>query len=450
MRTFSRHAPGGITLLALFLTSVSSTAPVAADVAPGATITAENRDGIRDLVPEVLQPFTIDAFPDLRMEIVPTQDYSPHPAYVEATARHGCQTSLGEDGQLQGYVAGQPFPYSTWAQEATHHACDLDPQDPAFARKLAWNVARRWMAGGVDSPHFGQSLWRAADDNAWRIIQGGYRRTVFSHRADLLPAGGRLVPGTSVAWAEYSETMAPFDMRGNGFLVFRYRDSRRQPDDAWTYLPSLRRVQRISVSQKADSIQGSDFTLEDFFLYSGYFWEPDWRSHGEQTVLAPMDTVRDCYPRNVPGWKPEGFGQPADDAYFHACRFGPHRALPFVDERWEKRRAIVLEEIPTREGHPYSRKLLWYDKESLTPLMGLAFDREGKPLRLQWYIGDWTETSDLEENRGKRVILPVAAAMVNLRDHVSNLMQAFGSTARDLSAEEAKRYYDVTRLRKGH
>ena len=81
------------------------------------------------------------------------------------------------------------------------------------------------------------------------------------------------------------------------------------------------------------------------------------------------------------------------DRHFFSCRFAPHRALPLVDETWQKRNVVALEQRPRRAGHPYSRKLLWYDKETFTPLMFLAYDRDGKPFRLSWYLGNWSETT---------------------------------------------------------
>ena len=93
--------------------------PGAADAAPGDVITWETRDAVRNLLPEPLHPFTIDNFSQLEMTIVEPQDYPPHPKYVEATSKYSCQAELGSDDQLQNYTAGQPFPHSEWAQDAS-------------------------------------------------------------------------------------------------------------------------------------------------------------------------------------------------------------------------------------------------------------------------------------------------------------------------------------------
>ena len=424
-------------------------AAASADVAPGDVVTAADRDRLRGLVPDAVYALVVEGFQGLRMEIVAPGSYPPHPRFVEATARHACQVSLDEHGQLVGYVAGEPFPYSAWAQEATDHACDLRPDDPKIGLKLAWNAYHRWNGGTINSPEWGQSYWREAGDRTWKIARGEYRRTWFSHRADLLPETTTLSPGTDIEWAEYSETKHPFDMRGASFLVYRYRDSYARRDDAWAYVPTLRRVRRIPSEEKADSVQGSNFTLEDFFLFSGYVWDHDWRFLGETTLLAALDTKRRCFPL-LPEGPARELPEAGSDRHFFTCRFGPHRALPLVDETWQKRRVVALEQVPRRAGHPYSRKLLWYDKETFTPLLFLAYGRDGQPARLHWYLGNWSETSGNPADRGKQVVLFAASGVVDLRDGTSNLFQAFGTNAKSFTGRQSLRYFDTNRLKKSH
>jgi len=424
-------------------------AAVQADVAPGDVITAENVERVRELVPEEIRPFTIDGFPALEMKIVEPQAYPVHPKYLEATAKYACQAQIGPKRELQSHVAGEPFPYSEWAKQATKHACDLSPDDPDAGLKIAWNFDQRWNGGGVHQPHWGQSFWRAKGDNTWKIAQGEYRRTYFSARADLLPETTELVPGTDLFFAEYSETYDPFDLRGNKFLIFRYRDSHLREDDAWMYVPTLRRVRRISASQKADSVLGTDFTFEDFFLFSGYVWDQDWKLLGDTELVAVMDSTRECFPRNVPGWKPVEFGTLGSQEQFDACSFGPYRALPFVGETWQKRTAVKLEQRPRRAGHPYSRRVLWLDKETFSPLMAISYDADGKPFRLMWDVGRWSENTGLPGDEGRFVNHHAASMVVNLRDGVSNLFQFFTASARAFGAAESKAYFDTTRLKGG-
>jgi hypothetical protein len=435
--------------LGVVLLIVGGPPMASADVEPGEVIGYAERDRLRGLIPEELYALTVEKFPELQITIVETEDYRPHPKYVEATIAHACQASLDERGQLVNYTAGQPFPYSAWAQEATGHACDLDSEDPAFALKLAWNVNFRWFGGGsLNYPHWGQSFGRQDGSKTWKLVQGTYRRAYFNHRSDLLPETLSVAPGLDIEWAEYTEFLAPFDVRGTQYLTNRYLNSYDKRDDAWTYLPSRRRVRRLSTSEKSDEVQGSNVTFEDFFLFSGYVWDQQWRDGEETTVLAPMDTERACFPKNLPGWRTKAVATMGTRDQFESCHFGPYGALPFIDERWQRRKAIRLELVPKRKNHPYGRKLLWYDKQTFAPLMFIAYDPDARPLRIGWYISDWTESSDIPGNPGKRVILPVAYLLVNLQDWTTNRTLFFTANVADFSTAETLDYFDFTRLKK--
>ncbi|HET6304384.1 MAG TPA: DUF1329 domain-containing protein, partial [Myxococcota bacterium] len=275
--------------------------PSSADVAPGDVITPANKEQLAGLVPEDLTPFVVEDWEGLQMTIAAPGDYTPHAQYVEASVRHACQPSLDAQGHLVNYVAGQPFPFSEWAKQATGHRCDLTPDDPQFAQKLAWNVNHRWQGGsGFNYPQWGFSYMRNEGKELWRLGQGEYRRTYFSHRADLPPGSAELEAGTNVEWAEFFDVKDPFDLRGTMFLLYRYTDP-AQEDDTWAYIPSLRRVRRVATTQKSDSLLGTEFTLEDFYMFSGYVLDHQWEFRGESQKLGAMNTKRSCFPRNLGG-----------------------------------------------------------------------------------------------------------------------------------------------------
>lgn len=436
--------------LALLICVLVSTAVSASEPSPGEVVTHAERERVRELFPNELWEHAVEPFEDLHLTLVPTEDYRPHNKYVEATVGYACQASLDERGQLVGHVAGEPFPFSQWSQEATGHACDLDPDDPELALKLAWNVNRRWFGGGSLVQHWGQSFARDDGKDVWKLAQGIYRRTYFSHRADLLPGATRITPDTEVLWAEFTDTLTPFDLRGQRSLIFRYENSLERRDDAWAYLPQLRKARRLSTSQKSDSVLGSEMTYEDFLLFSGYIWDQDWRFGGERTMLAALDSERVCFPKNISGWQEREVAVPGTREHFDACRFGPYKTLPLIDERWQERRVFRLEQIPHNANHPYSKKVLWYDKETYAPLVFFAYDRDGKPSRIGWFQLDWSETSDVPGNAGRRVLLPIAFLVVNFSEGTTNVTQMWTAHIEDATPEETLRYFDATRLKSGN
>jgi outer membrane lipoprotein-sorting protein len=61
--------------------------------------------------------------------------------------------------------------------------------------------------------------------------------------------------------------LEPADVKGTGFLSWNYDDESKD-DEQWLYLPALKKVRRISSSDKADSFMGTDFTYSDMGDYN--------------------------------------------------------------------------------------------------------------------------------------------------------------------------------------
>ena len=55
---------------------------------------------------------------------------------------------------------------------------------------------------------------------------------------------------------------SPNNVKGTGFLTFDYSEADKD-DDQWLYLPDLRKVRRISASDRGDYFMGTDFSYED-------------------------------------------------------------------------------------------------------------------------------------------------------------------------------------------
>lgn len=437
---------GGLLVARVLFVLLCFSLPASAALKPGDIVTPANHALVRDHVPPEFYQHVVEGFDDLEMTIVPTEDYRPHPKYIEATAKFACQPRV-VDGRLVDYRAGQPFPYSEWAKEVTNHACDLTEDDPHFAQKLAWNVNYRWQGGpGLNIPHWGFSNMRNSGKDTWRVAQGEYRRTYFSGRADLLPETTELEAGTNIEWAEFFDVKTPFDLRGTMFLLFRYTDGTE--DQTWAYIPALRRVRRIAATQKSDSLLGTEFTLEDFYLFSGYVWDHAWSFGGEFEYLSSANSERPCFPGNTGSTDPKEFVKLGSNEDWRACRFDPYGALPMVGERWQLRTTFRLDDVPRQEGHPYSKKLIYYDKETLAPGLAVTYDRAGAVYRLIGGVGRWSEDSVYAGDHGKHALLGAAVMIVNVQSKASNLGQFNTSNVEPFNAERARRYYDVTKLKR--
>ncbi len=118
----------------------------------------------------------------------------------------------------------------------------------------------------------------------------------------------------------------PRDVRGTALLIHAHRES---ADDQWLYLPALKRVKRISSSNRSGSFMGSEFAYED---------------------LTPQAVEKFTY-----------------------------RYLR--DEPCGDLTCTVSERVPVDRKSGYSRQVVWRDKEELRTWKVEYYDRKDSHLK---------------------------------------------------------------------
>ena len=115
--------------------------------------------------------------------------------------------------------------------------------------------------------------------------------------------------------------------------------SRRSRTTRWLYLPSLRRVRRLSTAQRSDALFGQDTDVDSYYGYAGHSAWMDWKLLGEKEMLGVL------HAQNFPVKWADGQG---DFAF---------------DDVWEKRKVWVVEGIvearrstPTRSASSTSTR----------------------------------------------------------------------------------------------
>ena len=86
---------------------------------------------------------------------------------------------------------------------------------------------------------------------------------------------------------------APADVAGTGFLSI---ERRGREDDAWLYLPALRKTRRIAGTDRQDRFVGSDFTYED--LAPEKLDDHSYRLAGSETVDGTEAWVVEAAPKD--------------------------------------------------------------------------------------------------------------------------------------------------------
>jgi len=320
-------------------------------VEPGEVITAANAERIADQVsPGVMWCIQHG----MNLTVAPYKKIELPKAYVTATEQYSGQVHLSKDGtNLEGYVAGEPFP-------------TIDPSDPAAAIKIMWNYYYR--------PYYSDDyLWRNFLADTGPLAETGLtieRRYLIQQNARLF-FNGRLyvdpkpeLPNPQkLRFKELTgPVLEPLDLKGVGQLGYRYLDP-GEADDTWLYLPTLRRVRRVSSAQRSDSVFGQDIDADSYAGYSGSIAWGTWRFLGEKTMLGVF------HARHSPvQWCP-GAGD-----------------FAFCDD-WEPRKVYVVEGASSLPQYAYSKRVLYIDQETMWVLYMDAYDRAGnlwKTLINQW------------------------------------------------------------------
>ena len=346
-----------------------------ADAAPslpfkeGDVIGYDQIEKLRDFLPaQFWENREFFFYEGMKIEVGPTQrDYTESSAYQAATERFQKGVSIGRDGALVGYMGGRPFPTESID-------CKGDPQ---AGLKIIWNFNKSWFGSGWKTKFF-YSYWDRGEQLPL-FYKGMSEGVALAQRVEpqYAETGGDVFEKEKRLSAGGVTIDEPFDARGIMTLSYRYKASdgpldQARNDDLWVYVPDLRRVRRISQAQRTDSIQGTDFTMDDLRSFSGIPPQYEWTCLEERKLIHPINTTK--------------LGFPYRDDY----NYGPY-GFSYANDRWEVRDAFLVRFKPKNEDHPYSRKDIWIDKQTYQPLYSFAYDRKKELWKIIWHNFRWTE-----------------------------------------------------------
>lgn len=276
-------------------------------------------------------------------------EYKPTPMpppLKEATEKYSAQVELSEDNtHLLNHVAGIPFP-------------GVDATDPRAGTKLVFNFETAVALDDLDLRNFDCDTGAVGRDGGSVRVEKHFlidhiRRLYFVGRLEVEP----LPEMPNKDKVRYKEALypliEPFDLKGVGFTLNRYLKTERH-DDTWLYLPTLRRVRRLSSAQRSDALFGQDTDMDS---YAGYAGKPgwfNWRLVGEKTVLGTFHAKH----------LPVVWGEPSGD-FMHA-------------DMWEPRKVWIVEGTPKLPQYAYSKRVLFIDKESLLITYSDMYDQAGE------------------------------------------------------------------------
>jgi hypothetical protein len=438
------RAIGGIGVVALFAplalapTALAQAAAEDAGAAPpfqeGDVVTFEEVESLRaHLPPEFWANRDFFFYQGMRLEIGPFyRNYTEPPEFQQATQRFAGQPRIGPDDSLEGYTAGRPFPMET-----------IDCQnDPEAGTKIMFNFENRWDGDGASASYY-YSYWDRGEELPL-YYEGTARRINLSRRVEkqyLDKQKGDLFRGEKRKYAFGIEVDAPFDARGIQLMTYRYKStdmprSDAKNDDTWVYLPQLRRVRRISLAQRTDAVQGTDFTFDDLRSFDGVVSQYQWMCLGEMDLIAPFNSHIKAFP------------------YKRDHNFGPF-GLSYADDLWEMRHTVKVRFIAKNADHPYHHKDIYIDRETLEPLYSFAYDRKQELWKIIWHNHRWSEEDPQWYEGWNGVPKPndlrvVSDTIVNVQTGTGNRIEFWDNHGTPLKSKgKIRRYIDIGRLTKG-
>ena len=403
--------------------------------AEGDVIDFEKIEAIRPFVPEDFwsnRDFFF--YPGMQLEIGPFyRDYTAADVFKAKTEKFKGQSRIGPGNSLENYESGEPFPMA-----------DIDCEgDPQAGTKIMWNFDYRWNGAGSTASFF-YSYWDRGEELPL-YYEGDGKAVFLSHRAETEfdEQKGDVFRGEKRKNAFGVEVSAPFDARGIMLMSYRYKSADKptaeaKNDDTWVYLPTLRRVRRISTAQRTDSISGTDFTFDDLNSFAGIVTQYSWECLGEMDIIAPANTKVKAFP------------------YDRDHNFGPY-GLSFADDRWEMRKAVKVRFTPNNADHPYHHKDIYIDKDTLNALYSFAYDQKEELWKIIWHNKRWSEddlTPDwysgwegVENPRDQRIVSDIIA---NVQTGTGNRIEFWDAQGEPFKSKgKIRRYIDIGRLTKG-
>lgn len=294
--------------------------------------------------------------------------------FLAAGQRNAGQYAVGAGGQVvetgsgrqPAFVYGPPFPI-------------IDPKDPQAGTKIVWNF-------------FYQSYLLGNSKNAVTLAwvgTGGMQRSiatsVFQRYFDGQPEQYRPQSNPqNFLFQQISSVTAPADLEGTVALTHRFRDPAKR-DQAWTFVPALRRVRAVSPANRSDGFLGSDMSQDDGSYFDGKPEDFEWKLIGEGEMLVLMDRAsllnKECNIERLPSGGFMGRDGLLPRFAFQTEHFTGLAWRPLQSEYVLVKRPVwIVEGTPRDKYYLYGKLLLRFDRESWRGTYSSKYDWQGQIL----------------------------------------------------------------------
>ena len=258
-------------------------------------------------------------------------DYTFPKEYIEATEKYKGTARINKQGGLENYTAGLPFP------------------NPKSGAEVMWNYEYKYS--GDDFFWTQYDIDAISSTGKKKKLIGYYRRLAYQGRVKEAPMPS--IPNADgIAVKEIQGISYPEDLAGLALLTARYQNATKG-DDGWMYIPTIRRVRRISVAQRGDTFGGTDFTWDDYRTFSGKVSDYNWTLVGKKEMYMA----------------------------YHILSNNPKflEKIPAPDDlRYELKEVYVIDGVNKDKDYVYGKRRVYVDADSFAVCSNDLWDRRGQ------------------------------------------------------------------------
>jgi hypothetical protein len=386
---WSRFSRVGLTVLAAATLTVFTT-PASAELKPGDKLDKSNCQQAKGMLPDrVLQGYCSGEYGPTEIIEVPDSAFQYSKKF-----NAGSEANAGKY-----YVTDQGYMYETATKTWPHYWYgypfpNVDEKDPQVAYKIMYNhQVARFQVDDIVTGGIGLK---------W-VKPGGLDRSVGFGGAGLWFIGrhsGPIDNPDDCYLKDLQYGIAPYDIVGVASMNWWHTDP-DQWQSVWSYVPTIRRVRRLTAANSSEGLFGNILARDDFYGWAGKIQYMNWKFIGVQDMLVPIapggiekaivpsDRLPSKFPFDPSITKDRGEIPPNQvgrvtwteeervKTGYEVPESQVHAWWP-TNIKLAKRRCWVVEAIPKDPYYSYGRRVIYIDKLAYWAYWGEVYDRAGE------------------------------------------------------------------------
>jgi len=281
------------------------------------------------------------------IKVVKTTQYYYTEGLIKKSLENLISCKIGGDGiTMEGYCGGIAFPR------------------PKSGIELIWCMDNKYLG---DTMYMNPQWLRlfGRDNRPERDMKWYLGQVRWAFRCDW---GDDIKPNPEgINYASSGWFFYPRDISGTCYLRRRFLGVEK-PDEFMLYLPSMRRVRRMSGRDAQDPVFGSDLTWDDFQGFyqkiSAVSFPAKWKIAEITERLIPTEIHID-YPKGEER-PPDSYVDESGDQMFLFCG------------SWQRRPVYILEGEEQDENYMYGKRVIFIDRETFWICHNELYDQRGR------------------------------------------------------------------------